>query len=162
MVDMEEPLPIYVESEGDENCITALPSSPNESPDGESLSPKVTKEGLGSKKQNVDAVFDTAGEEGNVYLDQDDPNNPAPSPESSARALFVAIENGQDDVIAILIERNLVTANTKNQDGKTPLLAAVATRNVRIVQELVDFGAEPDAFGVEVRPNISGATRTVY
>jgi Ankyrin repeat len=66
------------------------------------------------------------------------------------RGFFEAISNEQDEVIALFINKGLVTPNTTAEDGKTPLLAAVATRNIRIVKELLDFGAEPDAWGVEV------------
>jgi hypothetical protein len=71
------------------------------------------------------------------------------------RGFFNAISSEQDEAIALFINNNLVTANTTMEGGKTPLLAAVATKNVRIVKQLLDYGAEPDAFGVEV-------TRTPY
>jgi hypothetical protein len=64
--------------------------------------------------------------------------------------LFDAISKGQYEAIALFINNNLVTANTTNERGKTPLLAAVATKNLQIVQELLDFGADPDGFGIEV------------
>jgi hypothetical protein len=64
--------------------------------------------------------------------------------------LFDAISKGQEKAIAMLINNNLVTANTTNALKKTPLLAAIATKNVRVVEELLDFGAEVNAFGVEV------------
>ncbi len=66
------------------------------------------------------------------------------------RGFFEAISKGHEEAIALFINKNLVTANTTNEWKKTPLLAAVATRNVRIVQELLDFGADVNAFGVEV------------
>jgi hypothetical protein len=65
------------------------------------------------------------------------------------RGFFRAIEREQQDAIAIFIDRKLVTANTTN-GGKTPLLAAVATRNVGVVKQLLDYGARPNDFGVEV------------
>lgn len=71
--------------------------------------------------------------------------------------LFSAIEKGHQDVIALLIEHGLVTANTKAQGTKpeeeTPLLKAVASRNVQIVQLLLSLGAAPDEFGYVVRLN---------
>jgi hypothetical protein len=33
---------------------------------------------------------------------------------------------------------------------ETPLLAAVTTKNLGVVQELLEFGADPNAFGFEV------------
>lgn len=71
--------------------------------------------------------------------------------ESIVRQFFTAISESKDDVIDLYMTRNLVTANTKNIDGKTPLLAAVDAKNVKVVQQLLDAGAEPDAFGVVVR-----------
>ena len=65
------------------------------------------------------------------------------------RGFFRAIEREQQDAITLFIDRKLVTANTTNA-GKTPLLAAVATRNVGVVKQLLDYGARPDDFGVEV------------
>ena len=67
------------------------------------------------------------------------------------RSFFAAISTKKDEVVAMMIENNFVTANTTDSLGQTPLLAAVAAGNVRMVQELVDFGAEVDGFGVHVR-----------
>jgi hypothetical protein len=63
---------------------------------------------------------------------------------------FDAVSKGQDKAISLFINNNLVTANTTSVWGETPLLAAVATKNVRIVQQLLDFGADPNAFSVNV------------
>lgn len=63
---------------------------------------------------------------------------------------FDAISKSQEEAIALFINNNLVTANTTNERKKTPLLAAIATKNVAIVQELLNFGADPNAFGVLV------------
>ena len=70
--------------------------------------------------------------------------------ESIVRQFFAAIAESQADAVDLYLTRNLVTANTKNDFGKTPLLAAVDTKNVKIVQQLLDAGAEPDAFGIVV------------
>lgn len=65
---------------------------------------------------------------------------------------FSAIKDGQEDLISLLIESNLVTASTK-MDGKTPLLEAVLNKNVRVVQQLIELGADPNEFGSPVRFN---------
>jgi hypothetical protein len=64
------------------------------------------------------------------------------------RSFYEAISTKKSEVVATMIENNLVTANTTDALGQTPLLAAVAAGNVRMVQELVDFEAEVDGFGV--------------
>jgi hypothetical protein len=65
------------------------------------------------------------------------------------RNYFLAIERGQEDVIALLIENQLVTANTKMSE-MTPLLFAISKRNVRVVQQLLNLGADPNEFGSPV------------
>ena len=71
------------------------------------------------------------------------------------REYFLGIKQEKPDVIDLFISRGLVTANTVDEDGQTPLLAAVATKNIKIVQQLLDLGAEPDAFGVVVSTSLS-------
>ena len=60
---------------------------------------------------------------------------------------FSAIRNKQDDIVAGLIESGIVTANTKTHDGITPLLAATGAGDVRMVQKLMDFHADLNAYG---------------
>ncbi|KDR79819.1 hypothetical protein GALMADRAFT_265084 [Galerina marginata CBS 339.88] len=62
--------------------------------------------------------------------------------------LFRAIQREDSETIAFLIQNNLVTANTTNPVGRTPLLEAISTKIIHLVKELLDFGADPDAFGV--------------
>jgi len=64
--------------------------------------------------------------------------------------LFNAIGREDHEAIALLINHNLVTANTTSQAGQRPLLEAINTKNVFIVKELLDFGADVNAFGVIV------------
>jgi hypothetical protein len=59
---------------------------------------------------------------------------------------FSAIERGQEDVIALLVKSHFVTANTK-KSGITPLLMAISRKNVKMVQLLLDLGADPNEFG---------------
>src|SRR5205085_11321300 len=51
-------------------------------------------------------------------------------------AFFNAITTKKDEVVAMMVENNFVTIETTNMYGQTPLLAAVAAGNVRMVQEL--------------------------
>ena len=64
------------------------------------------------------------------------------------RELFAAIRREDDESVALLIENNLVTANTTNMYGVTPLLAAIVANVMRIVKQLLDLGADPNKFGV--------------
>lgn len=60
---------------------------------------------------------------------------------------FSAIRNKQDEIVATFIKNGIVTTNTKNYNGITPLLAAIGARDVRIVRELMDFRADVNAYG---------------
>jgi ankyrin repeat protein len=64
--------------------------------------------------------------------------------------LFSSVSREDSEAIALLIQNNLVTANTTSEAGRTPLLEAIATKNIAIVKELLDFGADVNAFGVVV------------
>jgi ankyrin repeat protein len=65
--------------------------------------------------------------------------------------LFRAIRREDSESISLLIQNNLVTANTRSETGRTPLLEAISTKIIHLVKELLDFGADPNAFGVVVR-----------
>jgi ankyrin repeat protein len=64
--------------------------------------------------------------------------------------LFQAIRREDSETVALLIQNNLVTANT-SESGRTPLLEAISTKVVHLVKELLEFGADPNAFGIVVR-----------
>jgi hypothetical protein len=63
------------------------------------------------------------------------------------RSFFSAVTSKKDEAVAMMIQSNLVTANTTSQWGETPLLAAVRVGNVRMCQELLDFEADVNTFG---------------
>lgn len=64
------------------------------------------------------------------------------------RTFFEAIENKNDELVALFIESSIVTTETTNNTGRTPLLAAVQAGNIRTVQLLMDFDADVNAFGI--------------
>lgn len=64
-------------------------------------------------------------------------------------SLFLGIDLGKEDVIAYLIANDIVTPNTKRAE-ETPLLRAVSKKNVRVVKQLLDLGADKDELGSAV------------
>lgn len=77
-------------------------------------------------------------EQKQTYLTRDE--------EAVVTALFSAIEQGQDDMINALISNNLVDIGTLDVIGRTPLVAAVESAHIVIVQQLMDFGADVNAW----------------
>lgn len=65
------------------------------------------------------------------------------------RRYFGAISDHQQDVVGLLVEKGLVTANSKF-NGQTPLFKAVETRDVDLVLQLLHLGAEVDEFSALV------------
>lgn len=63
--------------------------------------------------------------------------------------LFLGIDLGKADVIAFLIENNIVTPNTKRA-AEAPLLRAVTKKDPRVVQRLLNLGADKDGLGSAV------------
>jgi Ankyrin repeats (3 copies) len=70
--------------------------------------------------------------------------------QSIVNELYYAIRREDGEVVALLINNNLVTANTTSEAGGTPLLEAIGTKNVSMVKWLLDLGADPNAFGLIV------------
>ncbi|EXJ72110.1 uncharacterized protein A1O5_04614 [Cladophialophora psammophila CBS 110553] len=60
---------------------------------------------------------------------------------------FAAICRKEIGVVALFLQSNVVTANTQ-YEGRTPLLAAVASKHLPTVKLLLEHGAHPDELGV--------------
>jgi len=71
------------------------------------------------------------------------------------KELFNSIKREDEEAIALLIQHNLVTANTTSEIGQTPLLEAILTKNLTIVKAFLDFGADVNKFGVVVSKRFS-------
>jgi hypothetical protein len=63
-------------------------------------------------------------------------------------SFYSALSHKGDEIVALFIESGLVTANTKDAHGTTPLLMATNVGNVRMVQQLLDFDASINDFGI--------------
>jgi hypothetical protein len=72
---------------------------------------------------------------------------------------FSALENKGDELVALFIEKGLVMADTKDGHGTTPLLAAIKAGNMKMCQELLDFGANIDEFGILPHGGSKGLAR---
>jgi len=77
--------------------------------------------------------------------------------------LFDAIMREDAEAIALLIQLNryLITANTTDENGQTPLLVAISTKNIAIVKELLNLGADCNNFGV-VSDHLLRYRRAIY
>jgi hypothetical protein len=80
-------------------------------------------------------------------------NNTTPDPIIKHRqevvdAYFEAIKTRKDEVVAALIESGVVSPETTGAYGRTPLLAAIEAGHIRTVQQLMDFDADVNSFGI--------------
>lgn len=159
---MMEPLPAYVEDQVPQNAFDALltrislpidvtlPRHPN--------ARVVLESYVESQKAPAYNVDDAANVQSPSPIseypaDPDSINVVAPDPillrvkQRIVEEFFRAIEREEDESVALLIQNNLVTANTTNRAGGTPLLAAISANVMPIVKQLLDLGADPNAFG---------------
>lgn len=69
---------------------------------------------------------------------------------------FLSIEAGHQDVIEFVINQGIVTPNTPSFTGGTPLLLAVKLKNIAVLRQLIDLGADVDMFGkiVSLSPSL--------
>ncbi|KAJ6261166.1 Alpha-latrotoxin-Lt1a [Drechslerella dactyloides] len=84
-------------------------------------------------------------------------SEPAPAaaavpPANIIKTFFDAIKNENSELISAFIDSGLVKVGSKNADGVTPLVAAVRANHVRVVQQLVDYGADVNQFSTEADP----------
>ncbi|KAF3922045.1 hypothetical protein ABW20_dc0107190 [Dactylellina cionopaga] len=75
-------------------------------------------------------------------------------PANVVQTFFDCIKNENSELISALIDGGFVKVNTKDQDGVTPLVAAVRANHVRTVQQLVDYGANVDEMSNERDRNV--------
>lgn len=155
--DMEEPLPIYkINDAGHDSLQNALASILSFGRGGTVLDletlHKVTEsqERVAANAKEADEILPVLYYpmvRGNPFAASDGVTR---AKQTIVNAFFNAIDQSKSDAVALFIDNHLVVANTTDLRGRTPLLAAVSTGHIRMVQELIDFGADADAFGVEV------------
>lgn len=78
------------------------------------------------------------------------------------KKLFNSIWREDTEAVALLIQHNLVTANTTSESGQTPLLEAVSTKSIHMVKEVLRLGADCNKFGVVVTNYFFGYHRPIY
>ena len=145
-----EPLPAYVEDQ--------LPQSPFDA--------VLTRIAVSTRDPDARVILESfvEGQKAPAYNGSQKAEAPKPIEEYPAGSellqilkqqiiaeLFRAIRTEDSEAITLLIQNNLVTANTRSASGRTPLLEAVSTKIPHLVKELLDFGADPNAFGFVVR-----------
>ncbi|KAF3904019.1 Ankyrin-1 [Arthrobotrys entomopaga] len=82
------------------------------------------------------------------------PSVVAGAPPDIIKTFFDCIKNENSELISAFIDGGLVKPNTKNRDGVTPLVAAVRANHIRVVQQLVDYGADVDEMTEERDPDV--------
>lgn len=80
------------------------------------------------------------------------------------KELFNSIWREDFEAVVLLIQHNLVTANTTSESGQTPLLEAISTKNIAMVREFLRLGADCNKFGVTivVSNHFLGYRRPIY
>ena len=77
------------------------------------------------------------------------------------KELFNSISREDTEAVALLIQHNLVTANTTSERGQTPLLEAISMGSIRMVKEVLRLGADCNKFGEVVSNYFLGYRRTI-
>ncbi|KAF3936821.1 Ankyrin-2 [Dactylella cylindrospora] len=122
------PLPPPVAAPSGVADITAINSG---DPDTDALIQRLLREDA------EEAGTDLTGESG-----------PVPAP-NIVETFYECIKNSNSELISAFIEGGFVKVNTRSRTGETPLVAAVRANHVRIVQQLVDYGADVNEMSLE-------------
>lgn len=154
----EEGLPRYTEDDEDQEhpereggpdriqlFLNGLLSSPDES----QLDPHIVKDLLQDEHRRLSDIVSSRAQFG-IYRGELATDELSFIALAITRLLFRSISAGKSETISWLISQNLVSPNIIDTDGMSPLLAAVKAGRTRTIQELVDLGAEPDAYAISV------------
>jgi len=153
-------------SEVDPSHIEPLPDYVQNQPPQSTFDAVVTRIAIATREPDARAILESFIESQKAPAYEGSQKTEAPKPigeypkgtdpltrvkQQIVRELFLAILREDSETIAVLIQNNLVTANTRSEGGRMPLLEAISTKIIHLVKELLDFGADPNAFGVVVR-----------
>ncbi|KAG5297770.1 ankyrin repeat domain-containing protein, conidia-enriched transcript [Histoplasma ohiense] len=152
----EEGLPRYTEDDEDQEhperedgqdriqlFLNGLLSSPDES----QLDPHIIKDLLQDEHRRLSDIVSSRAQF-EIYRGELATDELSFIALAITRLLFRSISAGKSETISWLISQNLVSPNVIDTDGMSPLLAAVKAGRTRTIQELVDLGAEPDAYAI--------------
>jgi len=87
-----------------------------------------------------------------VLAAHEEAHNPAgPTAAETIKSLFDSIADTSDTSVAYILSTfpTLVNPNSRNRNGKTALAAAVETGNIRMVEMLINMGADVDLWSVQ-------------
>jgi len=87
-----------------------------------------------------------------VLAAHEEAHNPAgPTAAETIKSLFDSIADTSDTSVAYILSTSptLVNPNSRDCDGKTALAAAVETGNIRMVEMLINMGADVDLWSVQ-------------
>ncbi|PGH06687.1 hypothetical protein AJ79_06471 [Helicocarpus griseus UAMH5409] len=143
----EDNLPPYVEREDDQYKIQSFFSGLLRSSDGQDIDSRIARELLLAEHQRI-SEFVLSRSDRYTYESSIATDELSYLAVSIIRLLFRSIAASKSETISWLLSQNLVTPNTINLDGMSPLLAAVKVRSTRMIQTLIDFGAEPDVYAI--------------
>ncbi|ODH49096.1 hypothetical protein GX48_04821 [Paracoccidioides brasiliensis] len=149
-VENENDLPPYVEQEieqEDENKVQTFLKGFLKSTDGPEIDPVIVKDLLPDEYQRLSKII-LSDAHNFVFVSDLTIDELSFIAVAIVRLLFSSIYLGKNETMSWLLSENLITANTVNLDGMSPLLAAVKIRSTRAIQELIDFGAEPDQYAI--------------
>ena len=157
-----EPLPGYVEDQLPQNAFDALltriasPATTLRHPNARVILESFV-EGQRAPAYHLDDTTNVqAPSPIEEYPSDPEPSSLEPDPvlihikKRIVEEFFEAIRREEDEFVALFIQNNLVTANTTNKGGLTPLLAAIVANVMPIVKQLLVLGADPNKFGVMV------------
>ncbi|KAF3902516.1 hypothetical protein ABW21_db0204511 [Orbilia brochopaga] len=158
---MDDPVPMYEEAEGGSleddlrRIAEASNSTSSSTPRSRSSRRRRARTSLSAPAPTVDSGDPDTDDLIRRLLREDAeedaasrPAVPAPPP-NIVKTFFDAIKNENSELISAFIDGKFVTVDTKDPDGVTPLVAAVRANHVRVVQQLVDYGADVNGMATE-------------